>query len=148
MKSDSILFRTLCLSDYPALIDLMGRSPGVSVRDADSEAAIARFLDRNPGLSFVAERQGRLVGCLMGGHDGRRGYLHHLAVDIDCRRQGVGTALVERCLTALAQLGIHKTHLDVYRNNVVGNDFWEKAGWTRRDDTYRFSMIRGAGSNA
>ena len=89
MKSESILFRTMCLSDYPALIDLMARSPGVSVRDADSEAAIARFLDRNPGLSFVAERQGVLVGCLMGGHDGRRGYLHHLAVDIDCRRQGV-----------------------------------------------------------
>ena len=144
----AVVFREMTRADYPALIDLMGRSPGVSVRDADSEAAIARFLERNPGLSFVAEREGRLVGCLMAGHDGRRGHLHHLAVDVDCRRQGVGTALVERCLAALAQLGIHKTHLDVYRNNAAGNAFWEKAGWTRRDDTYRFSMIRGAGSNA
>ena len=65
-------FREMTQDDYPAMIDLMRRTPGVSVRDADTPEGLARFLERNPGLSFVAEQDGRLVGCLMGGHDGRR----------------------------------------------------------------------------
>ncbi|MDR2112377.1 MAG: GNAT family N-acetyltransferase, partial [Candidatus Accumulibacter sp.] len=125
--------------DYPAMLDLMRRAPGVSVRDADTPEGLARFLARNPGFSFVAERDGRLAACLMGGHDGRRGYLHHLVVDATCRRQGIASALVERCLSALEKQGIHKTHIDVYRNNATGNAFWENAGWTRRDDIHRFS---------
>ena len=134
--------------DYPAVIDLMKRAPGVSVRDADTPEVLARFLERNPGLSFVAESEGRLVGCLMGGHDGRRGHLHHLAVSADCRRLGIARELVERCLAGLEGVGIHKTHIDVFRNNEAGNAFWVGAGWQRRDDTYRFSIIRGAGENA
>jgi ribosomal protein S18 acetylase RimI-like enzyme len=134
--------------DHPAMIALLRRAPGVSVRDADTPEGLARFLARNPGISVVAEVDGRLVGCLMGGHDGRRGYLHHLAVDDLCRRRGIALALVERCLSALARQGIHKTHLDVYRNNATGNAFWEKAGWTRRDDTHRFSIVRGGSKNA
>lgn len=141
-------FREMTPDDYPAMIDLMRRTPGVSVRDADTPEGLARFLERNPGLSFVAEQDGRLVGCLMGGHDGRRGHLHHLAVNAGCRRRGVASALVERCLAALERQGIHKTHIDVYRDNAVGNGFWERAGWTRRDDTHRFSIVRGGSKNA
>ncbi len=141
-------FRAMAPDDYPALLDLMRRTPGVSVRDADTPEGLARFLARNPGLSFVAELDGRLVGCLMGGHDGRRGHLHHLAVDAACRRRGVAAALVERCLAALEREGIRKTHIDVYRDNAAGNAFWRHAGWTRRDDTYRFSIVRGGGPNA
>ena len=121
-------FREMTPDDYPAMIDLMRRTPGVSVRDADTPEGLARFLERNPGLSFVAEQGGRLVGCLMGGHDGRRGHLHHLAVNAGCRRRGVASALVERCLAALERQGIHKTHIDVYRDNAAGNGFWERAG--------------------
>ena len=121
-------FREMTQDDYPAMIDLMRRTPGVSVRDADTPEGLARFLERNPGLSFVAEQDGRLVGCLMGGHDGRRGHLHHLAVNAGCRRRGVASALVERCLAALERQGIHKTHIDVYRDNAAGNGFWERAG--------------------
>ena len=143
-----IVFRVMAPNDYPAMLDLMRRTPGVSVRDADTSEGLSRFLARNPGLSFVAERDGRLVGCLMGGHDGRRGHLHHLAVDAGCRRHGIASALVERCLAALAREGIHKTHIDVYRDNAAGNDFWQAAGWARRDDTHRFSLVRGGGENA
>jgi ribosomal protein S18 acetylase RimI-like enzyme len=141
-------FREMIPADHPAMIALLRRAPGVSVRDADTPEGLARFLVRNPGLSFVAEVDGRLVGCLMGGHDGRRGHLHHLAVDGDCRRRGIASALVERCLSALERQGIHKTHIDVYRNNAAGNGFWEKTGWTRRDDTHRFSIVRGGSENA
>ncbi|MDR2788455.1 MAG: GNAT family N-acetyltransferase [Candidatus Accumulibacter sp.] len=138
----------MAADDHPAMIELMRRSPGVSVRDADTPEGLARFLVRNPGLSFVAESDGRLVGCLMGGHDGRRGHLHHLAVDAGHRRRGIASALVERCLSALERQGIHKTHIDVYRNNAAGNGFWENAGWSRRDDTHRFSIARGGRENA
>ena len=136
--------REMLPADYLAVIALMRHAPGVSLRGADSPSAVARFLERNPGLSLVAETDDRLVACLLAGHDGRRGYLHHLAVVADCRRQGVATALVERCLDAFAQLGIHKTHIDVYRDNATGIDFWQAAGWQRRDDIHRFSAIRGA----
>lgn len=144
----SARLRAMRPDDYPAMIDLMCRAPGVSVRSADTEAGLARFLARNPGLSFVAELDGRLVGCLMAGHDGRRGHLHHLAVDADCRRLGIASALVTQCLDALESEGIHKTHIDVYRDNLPGYAFWERAGWTRRDDTHRFSIIRGGDDNA
>jgi ribosomal protein S18 acetylase RimI-like enzyme len=143
-----IHYREMTPGDYPAMIELMRRAPGVSVREADTPEGLARFLARNPGQSFVAEVDGRLAGCLMGGHDGRRGHLHHLAVDAGCRRRGIASALVERCLAALETQGIHKTHIDVYRDNTAGNGFWESAGWTRRDDTHRFSIVRGGGENA
>ena len=147
-KENPVTFRPMMPDDYPAMIDLMRRAPGVSVRDADSPEGLARFLKRNPELSFVAEIDNRLAGCLMGGHDGRRGHLHHLAVDAACRRRGIAFTLVERCLSALERQGIHKTHIDVYRNNAAGNGFWENAGWTRRDDTHRFSIVRGGSENA
>ncbi|MDR2452069.1 MAG: GNAT family N-acetyltransferase [Candidatus Accumulibacter sp.] len=143
-----IVFRPMRPDDYPAMIGLMRRAPGVSVREADTPEGLGRFLARNPGLGFVAERDGRLVGCLMAGHDGRRGHLHHLTVDAGCRRRGLALALVERCLAALEREGIHKTHIDVYRDNAPGNGFWQAAGWTRRDDTHRFSIVRGGGENA
>ena len=138
----------MTLDDYPAVLDLMRHAPGVSVRDADSLQGFAQFIARNPGISFVAERDGLLVGCLMAGHDGRRGHLHHLAVAADCRRQGIASELVERCLARLENEGINKTHIDVYRSNDAGNAFWASAGWTRRDDTYRFSVIRSGSDNA
>jgi len=88
----------MTMADYDAVIELMKATPGVSFRDADSRDATARYLERNPGLSFVAEKGDRLVGCVMCGHDGRRGYLQHLAVLPEHRRQGIASALVERCL--------------------------------------------------
>ena len=97
--------RIMTLDDYDAVTDLMRNTPGISLRDADSREATARYLERNPGMSFVAEVGGVLVACVMCGHDGRRGYLQHLLVRPEYRRQGIANALVERCLTSLAQLG-------------------------------------------
>ncbi|KQU78579.1 GCN5 family acetyltransferase [Rhizobacter sp. Root16D2] len=138
----------MTMGDYDAVIDLMKATPGVSFRDADSRDATARYLERNPGLSFVAEKDGRLVGCLMSGHDGRRGYLQHLVVLAEHRRQGIANALVDRCLAALEQLGILKSHIDVYRTNDVGQAYWESQGWEQRTDIHRYSHIRGNHGNA
>lgn len=133
--------RTMTPTDYDAVLALMQSTPGISLRDADARDATERYLARNPGLSFVAEREGRLIGCVMCGHDGRRGYLQHLLVLPDSRRQGIAQALVQRCLNELEHLGIHKCHLDVFKSNTGAARFWQGRGWQLRTDIDRYSFI-------
>lgn len=140
--------RAMTLADYDAVITLMYSTPGMSLRDADSREATARYLQRNPGMSFVAEVEGVLCGCVMCGHDGRRGYLQHLLVLPDYRRQGIANALVERCLASLAAVGVHKCHLDVLRTNQAAADYWQSQGWQLRTDIDRYSFIRSGNENA
>lgn len=143
------LIRPMNLADYDAVIDLMSKTPGVTVRDADSREATARYLERNPGLSFVAcADDGTLVGCVMSGHDGRRGYLQHLVVLPAQRRQGLANALVGHCLEALAALGIQKTHIDVFRTNALALAYWSSQGWQLREDIHRYSFTRAGHPNA
>lgn len=123
----------MTLADYDEVYALWQATEGVGLSSADSREAIGRYLARNPGMSFVARgEQGELVGTVLCGHDGRRGFLHHLAVKADCRRQGAGRALVECCLSVLAAEGIEKCHLFVYKDNHSGRAFWEKIGWEER----------------
>ncbi|KPX47993.1 Acetyltransferase, partial [Pseudomonas ficuserectae] len=107
--------RSMTIKDYESVIELMRNTPGISLRDADSRESTARYLDRNPGTSFVAEAEGAVCGCVMCGHDGRRGYLQHLIVLPEYRRQGIAPELVERCLQCLEALGVYKCHLDVLK---------------------------------
>ena len=118
------------------------------MRDADSFDATERYLARNPNLSFVALVGAVVVGGVMAGHDGRRGYLQHLLVLPDHRRQGIGRALVESCLAELEKLGIFKTHIDVLTSNESAASYWLRQGWTLRKDIHRFSFIRAGGDNA
>lgn len=120
--------------DHAEAVTLWTESEGVVLREADSRQNIESFLTRNPGLSFVAVEGDRLVGVALCGHDGRRGYIHHVAVTSDRRRQGIGQALVERSLVGLAAAGIAKCHLFVLSGNAMGQKFWEQSGWSRRDD--------------
>ena len=96
----------MSIDDYDAVVDLMKQTPGVSFRDADSRESTSRYLQRNPDLSFVCEIDSQIAGCIMSGHDGRRGYLQHLIVLPAHRRKGIAKALVESCLTKLESLGI------------------------------------------
>ena len=138
----------MTIADYDDVMALMHATPGVSIRDADSREATERYLARNPDLSFVAEQNGRLIGCVMCGHDGRRGYLQHLIVLPEYRRQGIANALVECSLAQLEQLGILKTHIDVFRTNESAQHYWESQGWQLRTDILRYSFIRSADNNA
>lgn len=140
--------REMTPSDYDAILALMQSTPGISLRDADSREATERYLARNPGLSFVAETEGRLIACVMCGHDGRRGYLQHALVLADFRRQGIAQALTQRCLDALAQLGIHKCHLDVFKTNTRAADYWQGQGWKLRTDIDRYSFTQPGNENA
>jgi N-acetylglutamate synthase len=139
--------RPMTIDDYDAAIALMQQTPGISLRDADSRAAIARYLERNPGLSFVAESGGQLIGCVMCGHDGRRGYLQHLVVQPAWRRRGIAGALIENCLGALERLGIVKCHVDVIKTNPLAAAYWNSRGWTLRTDIDRYSLVRSGGGN-
>lgn len=122
------------MADYEEVIALWRVSPGVGLSDVDSPAGIAAYLARNPGLSFVARQDGQLAGAVLCGNDGRRGYLHHLAVASQYRRQGIGEALVERCLSELKAQGYLKCHIFVYGGNMEGQAFWERVGWKLRTD--------------
>ena len=73
-----------------------------------------------------------LIGAVLSGHDGRRGYIHHLAVRTDWRGSGIGRGLVDRCLQALEEAGIQKCHLFIYTDNKNGMAFWQSVGWTAR----------------
>jgi len=119
---------------YDQVMQLWQQTEGVGLSSADSRESIQTHLDRNPGMSFIAETEGQLVGAVLCGHDGRRGYVHHLAVHPDYRRQGIGRRLVERCLSALQDDGIQKSHLFIFHKNVDGISFWEGIGWSKRTD--------------
>ncbi len=129
-------------ADYDAFLDLMRRIPEMHLREADSRASIARYLERNPGFSFMAWEGDRLAGCALCGHDGRRGYLQHVMVDPAHRGRGLAHVLVTRCLDALEAVGILKTHIDVYVTNEGANRYWARRGWQKRNDIYRYSFSR------
>ncbi len=130
----TINFRTMTIEDYQAVNALWNSTPGIGLSDADSREGIEKFLQANPGRCFIALDGEQLVGAVMCGCDGRRGYLHHLAVRPDQRGQGIGRQLVEECMRALRAIGIGKAHIFVIRDNESGKVFWRKAGWQERDD--------------
>ncbi len=130
--------RAMQLEDYEDVLALWQGMPGIGLSSADSKAALAQFLSRNPGLSLVALDDGQVVGTILAGNDGRRGYLYHMAVAPAYRRRGVGKTLLQRCLAALEAVGIEKSHLFVYQENEEAKRFWEKCGWVQRHDLVIF----------
>jgi len=126
-------------SHYSAAHALWLRTPGVGLSAADKEEPIARYLARNPGLSFVAEMEGDLVGTVLCGHDGRRGLVHHLVVAPEHQRHGIGRALLMAGLEALRNEYIDKCHLLVFRSNGPGIAFWHAVGAQERLEIALFS---------
>jgi len=138
----ALIYREFLPSDYDAAYSLWDATEGIGLSEADSRANIERFLRHNPGMSFVAVEGeasagaggagGAMAGAVLCGCDGRRGYLHHLAVAPAYRRRGVGRGLTERCLAALSSAGVRKCHIFVIADNVEGKRFWERTGWEER----------------
>jgi putative acetyltransferase len=128
----AITFRELLPDDYDAAMELWNRAPGV--RTTETRALFQRFLDRNPDLSGAACLGEKLIGAVMCGHDSRRGYLYHLAVDAAYQRQGIAKRLVETCLQRLAALGIEKCSAFLFTHNTSGREFWLQLDWRERVD--------------
>jgi N-acetylglutamate synthase len=121
--------------DYDEVAALWQATEGVGLdNDTDTREGIASCLSRNPGISHVARAEGEIVGAVLCGHDGRRGYLHHLAVAPQWRRQGIGRALVEACLVKLGSLGVRKCNIFFFADNELGETFWKQTGWNERSD--------------
>jgi len=137
--------RTMTLNDYDQVHTLWDAAQGVGLNDVDdSREGIAKYLARNPNTCLVAEKDGRITGALLSGHDGRRGNICRMAVADSQRRQGIGTALVDAAVAALRNEGIRKIWLVVMDDNARGNDFWEKLGFgLRKDINYRDKVITG-----
>jgi len=123
------------IQSYDDVLALWQQAEGVGLHDdCDSRPGIQSYLERNPGMSFVATADGVVVGAVLAGHDGRRGYIHHLAVHPDCRRQGIGRGLVQSCLEVLGAAGIRKAHIFIFNDHSDGIAFWKSVGWTPRSD--------------
>ena len=129
------VIRRMNIEDYDKVFALWKATKGMGLNTTDdSKEGIEKYLQRNPGTSFVAEESGEIVGVILSGHDGRRGLIHHLAVREDRRRQGIASRLVEHALAALKAEGIHKVFLVVFKRNEDGNAFWESKGFFVRED--------------
>jgi N-acetylglutamate synthase len=138
--------RAMAMSDYAAVTVLWRRTDGVAQNESDTEDAIAAFLRRNPGMSSVAiSEAGAVIGAVLCGSDGRRGYLHHLAVLPSERKRGVAARLVARCFAELERAGIAKCNLFLFDDNADGAAFWEHNGWLARTDlvVYQKGVLPG-----
>lgn len=138
-----MIIREMKLEDYDNVFALWKTIKGFGIRSVDdSREGIERFLKWNPGLSVVAEEEGKIVGAILCGSDGRRGCLYHVCVHKDYRRQGIGKTMVIWCMEKLKELQINKVSLIAFTQNDVGNAFWKEIGWTKREDLnyYDFTL--------
>ena len=127
--------RLMSIDDYEKVYELWMSCVGMGLNNLDdSKEGIDKFLQRNPDTCFVAEADNRIVGVIIVGNDGRRGYIYHTAVNPQYRMQGIAKSLVETAMTALQKDGINKAALVVFDRNETGNAFWEKIGFTVRND--------------
>ncbi len=140
-------YRVLNISDYGNIISLWQEVEGVCLREADSKEGVHKYLQRNPNLIFVAENEGIIVGTIMSGHDGKRGYIQHLAIDKKYRNAGVASTLLNKCVASLKEEGIIKSHIHVLSGNELAKEFWKNRGWYKRNDIEVFSYINSNGKN-
>ena len=135
--------REMKIEDYDNVFALWKTIKGFGIRSVDdSKDGIERFLKWNPGLSVVAEEEGKIIGAILCGSNGRRGCLYHVCVHKDYRRQGIGKTMVIWCMEKLKELQINKVSLIAFTQNDIGNAFWKEIGWTKREDLnyYDFTL--------
>lgn len=137
-----ILVREMTLADYDGVYRLWMSIQGFGIRSIDdSREGVARFLKRNPTTSVVAEQNGRIVGSILCGHDGRTGFFYHVCVAKDYRQHGVGHRMAHFAMRALQAEGVNKVSLIAFKSNDVGNAFWRNVGWTERTDVNYYDFV-------
>lgn len=137
------MIRIMTIEDYDQVYALWKSIRGFGIRSVDdSRAGVEQFLRRNPTTSIVACEDGKVVGSILCGHDGRRGCFYHVCVDAAYRRKGIGKAMVVRAMEELKKEKINKVSLIAFTQNDIGNAFWKTIGWTKREDLnyYDFTL--------
>ena len=128
-QGGGIRTREFVMEDYEPAIELWKRFENIEIAEGDDKEDIANFIRRNHGLSRVAEEGKKMVGLALCGHDGRRGYIYHLAIDPAYQRLGVGKRLVDECLEGMRHARVKRALILVAGDNVVGHSFWQRCGW-------------------
>lgn len=135
------MIRTMKIEDYDKVRELWDSIKGFGIRSMDdSYDGVVRFLKRNPTTSIVAEENGKMVGSILCGHDGRRGCFYHVCVEESKRKHGIGKLMAQAAMEALKKEQINKVSLIAYRKNEVGNNFWQELGWTLREDLNYYDL--------
>lgn len=141
-KSESYQIRTMKMEDYKEVYQLWMHIQHFSIRSLDdSKVGIERFIKRNPDTSVVAVQDGKIVGSILCGHDGRRGCFYHVCVHQDYRRRGIGKNMVAVSMEILRQEQINKVSLIAFTENDMGNAFWNHIGWTKREDLNYYDFV-------
>ena len=132
--------REMTIADYDNIINIWKNTEGIGLSNADSKENIEAFLNKNKNLNLVCENlNNEIIGTIMCGSDGRRAHIYHLLVVEKYRKQGIGQKLVSEIFMKLKNIGIEKSHIFVLKNNQIGNNFWQKNNWIKRDDINLYS---------
>lgn len=138
----SVILRPMTPQDFDEVHDLWMTIQGFGIRSLDDgKEDVTRFIKRNPTTSVVAVSDGRIVGSILCGNDGRQGCLYHVCVEKQFRRMGIGTQMVGYCMRELRELGINKVTLVAFKRNDGGNAFWRKIGWKKREDFNYYEFV-------
>ncbi len=135
--------RKMTVEDYDQVYALWKTIKGFGIRSIDdSREGVERFVLRNPTTSIVAEEEGKIIGAILCGHDGRRACFYHVCVKEEYRKHGVGKQMVEMALAALREEKVCKVNLIAFQTNQVGNRFWQSLGWSFRSDVnyYEYNL--------
>ncbi|MFX0024209.1 MAG: GNAT family N-acetyltransferase [Candidatus Hermodarchaeota archaeon] len=131
---------TFSMESYDDIISIW-RKAGISVGSTDTKEEIKRILDKNPQLFLIGKIDQKIIGVVMGGFDGRRGYVHHLAVDPDYQKKGYGKMIMDELILRFRKLGVHKVHLFIEKYNKEVVNFYQNLGWEIRDDLIMMSYV-------
>ena len=135
----SVQIKEMTIDCYDEIFAMWQITSKRALSEADQREEIEYYLNRNKGLSQIAVVDGKIVGTVLAGHDGRRCFIHHMAVMPQYRRKGIAKAMATRAIEKLAQQGIHKTHIFTYQDNSCGQSFWSIIGFEKRDDIFVYS---------
>lgn len=135
-----MIIREMTIDDYDEVYEMWQITTKRALSKADERDQMERYLKHNAGMSQVAVVDGKIVGTVLAGHDGRRGFIHHMAVLPEFRRKKIGHALAQTAIQKIREQGIYKTHIFCYQNNETGQSFWRDFGFDKREDVFVYSF--------
>ncbi|MFZ1322621.1 MAG: GNAT family N-acetyltransferase [Ignavibacteria bacterium] len=128
------------ISYFEKIKNFWETTDGIKLTIGDSKEELESYLKRNKGMSFICKNKDDLIGTILCGHDGRRGFIYHLAVHKDYRKENIATTLIEMSLDQLRSAGIKRCMIMADEVNESGKSFWLKMNWRKRDDLKMFSI--------